>query len=226
MTTVKQNNPTENSPPVHPILAPLKGLINVFFDNGKLNISKLVVGIFIIICSMAYYHKKDIKNYLLEANVNNAVTNYVEIKAQAKKMDYEASIVNSTQGIYTVLKPDTVAVYMYRPEDTHQYRELVHYEGLLPEGTNPEQYKNGIDKSSEEYTNHIMGAPYSSEKVVQYDHVEGVNRFYYTCPIFNTRLMYVGYVGMYWDDVVPKYKPIQMFTQCTNAARQIGVNMD
>lgn len=205
----------------------LKSLMSLFLtaDGERISPSKVYLGFILMIMLAIYQNRNEVIDFFNAIHRNSSVVTYIEKEEADRKTRYDAAVVNQSQAVYSVIRPDTVAVYMYRPEDIHHFRELVHYEGVLPEGTKPEDYSFGINKASEEYQKHIMGIPYDSEGLVEYPHIEGVKRYMYTCPIFNRRNMYVGYVGLYWDEVPAKYNELMNFVNCTQAAREIGLQM-
>lgn len=208
----------------------LKGFMSIFMtpthDGERVSSSRVYLAIFLTIAFTVYQSRSEIINFFGAMHKNSSISTYIEQQDREIMKQYDASIVNYSQAIYSIIKPDTVGVYMYKPEDLHHFRELIHFEGILPNGTDIEDFKSiGIDKTSDEYQKHILGLPYFSNEPKQY-HIEGVSRYSYTCPIFNRRSMYVGYVGVYWDeDPKIKHTDIKLFSNCTQAARNIGINI-
>lgn len=194
-------------------------------DTGKVSFQKLGLGLLLLALIAGYQNADKIVDFVKEINRINSNESYALAQKDIRKERFDDDIKIQSQRVYSIINPDMVGVWIYKPENLHHFRVLAHYEGSLPEGTTPEDFQNlGVDKTSKEYLEHISGLPYQSNGL---DHavssITNTRYFAYSCPIFNTNGAYYGILGMYWKEM-PEIDEKKFFVACTQAARVMGRN--
>ena len=205
----------------------IKSMMSLFVTDDKIDFSKLAVVLILSLCAGAYYHKSEIATFLENRDYEKKFSAYIEGQKSERAERLDASVKTHAQLVYSIVAPDMVGVWIYKPEDLRHFRELIHYEGKLPEGTEAKDFQNiGVDKTLKEYELHIQGIPYQSNGL---DHavssITNTRYYAYSCPLFNSRGSYHGIVGMYWKEMPTTIDEKQYYVMCTQAARMIGSNL-
>lgn len=205
----------------------LKNMMGLFVTDDKIDFSKLFVVLLLTICAVGYYHKSDIADFMENRDYEKKFSAYIEGQNSERVARLDAAVKTHAQLVYSIVAPDMVGVWIYKPEELRHFRELIHYEGKLPEGTEANDFQNiGVDKTLKEYELHIQGIPYQSNGL---DHavssITNTRYYAYSCPLFNSRGSYHGIVGMYWKDMPTPIDEKQYYVMCTQAARAIGANL-
>lgn len=219
MSTPNQPNGT-----LVPLLSSILQLLTD--DTGRISFKRVVVTVIIgamfVVGNNARFVFDEMKDFL------HFTSNESYIRGQEDKRiaDLEASIKTQSQMIYSMTGSDMVAIWTYKPENLHHFRELIHYEGALPDGTTAEDYQNiGVDKTTKEYRDHITGIPYQSNGLEHtLSSITNTRYYVYSCPLFNARGAYSGVISMYWKEI-PDVDERLYFVQCYQSARAIGQNM-
>lgn len=224
----------ENQPQSNPITQFVKGTIGMFINpDGSVSISKLCVSAVLALSMILYQNGSVVKEYIQSLTHQNSYGAYIAATEHEMDKRYNASLINQSQMIYSVVKPDMVGIFMYEPEDLHHFKKLVHYEGTLPEGKSYETFKTmtmGVDKTSEEYQSHLNGIPYHTnvEDTNSTKWVDGAytGHFDYTCPIYNSKASYIGVLVIHWDKYPSSFDEKKTYVACTQSARLIGSYRD
>lgn len=206
----------------------LKNMIDVFIGkDGKVNMSRFWVGLFICLATAAYAHAENLASFVKYFYDSYSYESYEEARLLERKHIYDASVKNQSQLIYSTIRPDMVGIFTYEPEDIHHFSNMIHYEGALPEGHTVMTYSNsGVNKSVMEYYHHISSMPFLSEHKGK--NIANVPYYSYTCPIYSSRNVYYGFIGLFWNEK-PKdftYENNKLFSMCYQGARQIGLHKD
>ena len=202
-------------------------MMGLFITNDKIDFSKLFVTLILTICAFGYYHKSDIADYLEKRDFDRKIAVYIEGQKSERLERLDAAVKTQAQLIYSIVNPDMVGIWVYKPEELRHFRELIHYEGKLPDTTEAKDFQNiGVDKTLREYELHIQGIPYQSNGL---DHavssITNTRYYAYSCPIFNSKGSYHGIIGMYWREMPVPIDEKQYYVMCTQAARSIGSNL-
>lgn len=215
------------TPPQVGLVQFLKSMMGLFVTNDKVDFSKLFVVLILTLSAFGYYHRSDIADFMENRDYEKKFSAYIEGQNSERVARLDASVKTHAQLVYSIVAPDMVGVWVYKPEELRHFRELIHYEGKLPEGTEAKDFQNiGVDKTLKEYELHIQGIPYQSNGL---DHavssITNTRYYAYSCPLFNSRGSYHGIVGMYWKDMPSPADEKQYYVMCTQAARAIGANL-
>ncbi|MGL4523813.1 MAG: hypothetical protein ACRCWQ_14795 [Bacilli bacterium] len=206
----------------------LNGLLSmVTDDNGRVSPGKLLTVVFLISFVSALTNVGPISEYFKELSATRTHEAYIVAQDNLRNVQYEAAIKNQSQILYSTIKPQMVGVWVYKPENLHHFADLVYYEGTLPDSVQDKDLKDvGVDRTSIEYMDHIMGIPFMSSgpkdsvaKITESDY------FLYSCPIYNSRGSYYGSVSMYWREKPKDIDRKKYASQCRQAARFIGINV-
>lgn len=210
------------------LLGFLKGLMSIITDdNGKISLPKFLVCMIIIAMSVLWVKWDSVTETIQTFNREQSYDAYLTAIQDERNRAFDAAVENQSRLVYSIINPELVGVFIYKPEDIHHFKEMIHYEGKLPEGSTPQDFKQlGVDKTSKEYTDHIKGFPFQSKGLEKSKSSITNTEFYtYSCPIFNSKGVYSGFIGMYWQEVPVDLNKEQYFMLCTQAARSIGINL-
>ena len=143
----------------------IKNLVNFFIDkDGSISFNRIFVTFMIVFSALLYIEKESVVKTIESFNYGRSYEAYIEAERKIQKEDYEAAIRVQTQSVYSIVNSGMVAVFMYKPEDLHHFKEMVHYEGKILENMNENKLKViGVDKSEKEYKEHILGMPFWGE---------------------------------------------------------------
>lgn len=206
----------------------IKSVLSIFTDaNGKIKYGKFVITLIVASIAGAYYHRNEIKDYFATTDKAKYIQEYRKLEEEVRIKAFDSAIKNQTRMLYTMFNTDIISVYEYIPEDLHFFKEIIHYEGKLPAGTDLDTYKNlSVIKYSEEYKSHISGMSYQSKDKESFVSTTKTDEMYYTysCPIFNMRGVYNGFIRMYWLEN-PNLDDNILFASCSGSARIIGSSM-
>lgn len=205
----------------------MKNMMGLIITDDRIDFSKLFVVLILATGAIGYYHKSDIADFMDNRDYEKKFSAYIEGQNSERLARLDAAVKTHAQLVYSIVTPDMVGVWVYKPEELRHFRELIHYEGKLPEGTTAKDFQNiGVDKTLKEYELHIQGIPYQSNGL---DHavssITNTRYYAYSCPLFNSRGSYHGIVGMYWREMPNPTDEKQYYVMCTQAARSIGANL-
>lgn len=127
--------------------------------------------------------------------------------------------------VHLTSNADFSAVLAFRPKNINYFVDIVEYQGKLPSQIDPKNLGGyPIDKTSEEYTNHINGLYYSSTTASSYLPTRDFVPVAYTfsCPYFNLDNYYSGSVLMEWYAKRPDIPDMKINIICGQAARILG----
>lgn len=200
-------------------------------ETGRVAIDRVLVLLLIFTMWFSYAYRDDIFQSIIATNQNAAVEIYIKTQEQNRIKQLGQEVRTNSQRLLSLLKPDIVAVWIYKPQRKHYFMELVYYEGELPFNTQISDYSRiSVDRISTEYYEHSNGMPFISNGLEsdELTRITKANKGVYSCPIYNRYGYYEGKISMYW----PEFKSLsdtstRMYhIECTRAARQIGRHLD
>lgn len=227
MTT---NNPQRDSPEKEPrslipIFDVLFGLLDRLFKDGatgKVLASRVATLIIIFVMALIWVKSDAIAQAWKEASYEK----YAHALQVEKDKRFDITIQEQLQSVQVASAADFSAVYVFRPKNLNYFVDLEVYEGRIPDSVDPKNMGGyPVDKTSEEYLNHLAGQSFGSETDFAYlpttDEIKGV-AYMYSCPYFNLDNIYSGTVSMYWIDKKPTVTKKRLDSICNQAARAIG----
>lgn len=208
----------------------LASLLELFIDKttGRVAVDRVLVSLLITVLAFGYMGRNEILTSFASSSRSAAVETYKESQEHSRLEKLGQEVRTNSQRLLALFKPDIVGVWIYKPQDTHYFMEMVYYEGKLPENTVITDYSNiGVDRSTREYSEHSNSIPYISNGLEDtLASITNTGYFVYSCPLYNKYGYYQGKVAMYWKDVPSPLTERRYYAECSRSARQISQYLD
>lgn len=208
-----------------PISDILFGVLDrLFKDNasGKLLFSRVIVVVILFGLTFIWYKSDAIAN----AYVKSSYESYNEILVKTQELKFENTALEQLQIVHVSSGADFSAVFNFRPKNLNYFVDLIAFEGKLPSTVDPKNLGGyPIDKTTPEYTTHLSGRYYWSEKEFVFLPTKKKPTevsYMFSCPYFNLDNIYSGTVEMYWYDKRPTLPEDRLVSICGQAVRALG----
>ncbi|AHY25236.1 holin [Pectobacterium bacteriophage PM2] len=197
-------------------------LDRLFKDNsGRVPFSRIFSVILLFFMGVFWYKGEELLNIYKSSQYEA----YAEIIRKEKDVNFDKTAKEQVQIVHVSSGADFTAVYAFRPINSNFFVDMVAYQGILPPTVN-ELNLGGfpIDKTSEEYINHVNGEYFNSvsESIFLPTKKKTDFNFMFSCPYFNLSNTYAGSIGLYWYTSAPKYGQDRLQAICGQAGRMIG----
>lgn len=199
-------------------------LDRLFKDNasGKVLFSRVFVVIILFALTFVWYKSDS----LLTAYVNSTYEKYDSIVQRDRDTKFVNTAIEQLQIVHVSSGSDFSAVYAFRPKNLNYFVDLVAYEGQLPSTIDPKNLGGyPIDKTTPEYSTHVSGRYFWSEKEFVFLPTKKVPpeiTYMFSCPYFNLDNVYSGTVEMYWYNSRPIIGTERLTSICGQAVRALG----
>lgn len=227
---MSKQQPTSTANPFMFFTNFLASLLELFIDKntGRVAIDRVLVSLLITALAFGYMERDDIMKSMASSSKAAAVEIYKEAQEHSRLEKLGQEVRTNSQRMLALFKPDIVGVWIYKPQDTHYFMEMVYYEGKLPDSTTIKDYNHiGVDRSTREYSEHSNSIPYISNGLEDtLASITNTSYFVYSCPLYNKYGYYQGKVAMYWKDVPDPTKERRYYSECSRSARQISQYLD
>lgn len=219
-----QNKPQESQSTGLPVADVAFGLLDrLFKDNatGKVLASRVAVVVILFALSLIWVKGDAITQSYKESRYDT----YSIVLQKEKDKRFDIVIQEQLQLVHVASGADFSSVYVFRPKNLNYFVDLEVYEGQIPSSVDPKNMGGfPVDKTSNEYLNHLAGRSFTSESEFMYlpttedDKAVG---YMYSCPYFNLDNIYSGSISMYWAEK-PRDTKKRLDAICNQAARAIG----
>ncbi len=199
-------------------------LDRIFKDDatGKVVLSRVLTVIVLFILVFIWYKGDALMQVYKDAKYDS----YTEILQKERDSKFETSALEQLQIVQVSSGADFSAIYTFRPRNMNYFVDLVSYEGSLPQSVNPKNLGGyPIDKTSAEYSSHLTGDYFESDKEFVYLPTKKKNgeiKYMFSCPYFNLDNVYSGAVSMYWYSGTPLVPDTRLAAICRQASRTLG----
>lgn len=203
----------------------LFGLLDrLFKDNasGKILFSRVIVVIILFLMVFIWYKSESI----MTAYVDSTYEKYDTLVQRDHDIKFDNTALEQLQIAHTSSGADFSAVYNFRPQNLNYFVDLIAYEGTLPSTLDAKNLGGyPIDKTTGEYSTHLSGRYFSSEKEFVFLPTKKKPpeiSYMFSCPYFNLDNVYSGTVEMYWFNKKPELNPDRLTSICGQAVRALG----
>lgn len=199
-------------------------LDRLFKDNvsGKVLISRILAVVVLFVLIFVWY-KGDL---LMQTYKDSRYENYIVLAQAEKDAKFEATAVEQLQIVQASSGADFSAIYSFRPKNMNYFVDMVAYEGKLPSTINAKNLGGfPIDKTSTEYSTHLLGEKFVSNDEWVFLPTKQVPleiSYTFSCPYFNLDNVYSGAVAMYWFEGSPIIPEKRLSVICGQASRTLG----
>lgn len=207
-----------------PIFDFIFGILDRLFKDGatgRVLASRVAVVILLFLMSLIWFKGDAISQAYKESKFEQ----YEIIVQKEKDKKFDKVMQEQLQIVHVASAAEFSAIYVFRPKNLNYFVDLEMYEGKIPLSVDSKNLGGfPVDKTSEEYSNHLSGRSFASEtEFIFLPTTEDDKKigFMYSCPYFNLDNIYSGSIAMYWD-AKPRETKKRLDAICNQAARAIG----
>lgn len=217
-------NHDQRQSPTVPIFDLLFGLLDRIFKDGatgKVLASRVAVVSLFFLMALTWVKGDQILTTYKETQAEQ----FIIATRKNQEEQFNSVIKEQLQIVHVGTDSEFSAIYIFRPKNMNYFVDLEIYEGKIPESLDPKNLGGfPVDKTSEEYSNHLSGRSFSSDESFTFLPTTAEDKkvgYMYSCPYFNLDNIYSGSIAMYWSEK-PRDTKKRLDAICNQAARAIG----
>lgn len=163
------------------------------------------------------------RNEFLELYKNTRYEAYQQVQKQERELKFEKAVVDQLQIAHVSSEAEFSGITEFRPVGLNYFFDLIAYEGKLPEELNSKNLGGWpVDKTSEEYIEHMNGHYYTTTEHFRLPTRNKIeNKWLFSCPYYNLNNNYAGSIFMMWPEK-PVISEDRLNIICSQASRTIG----